>query len=303
MPSPSSRAAEIVPPNVAELSVLYNEHADKWIMTYLDENLDIVLRSADAPEGPWSASQAISTFADHPGLYGGFLHPSSTGEDLYLAMTQWDPYNVYLVRASIDEDANLVRPNLVQDPSFERTPTTALGSSWGCLAPCGADNSHAWGMAGNNNAWLRYNSGWRDLYQTIAVEPNTEYELRMWLRTGGATDPGFYGVRETDDTAAPIAEGIFFNIPAWTEYRVAFDSGVAHRGRGVRRHLDERGRPLAAGGRRLGRGGRAGAAAGPDAVVARADVESVRHGHRGRRRHVHGNGHGVGGSPRSRAPG
>ena len=98
-------AAEIVPPNVAELSVIYNEHAGKWLMTYLDENLDIVLRSADSPEGPWSASQAISTFADHPGLYGGFLHPSSTGEDLYLAMTQWDPYNVSLVRASIDEDA------------------------------------------------------------------------------------------------------------------------------------------------------------------------------------------------------
>ena len=46
----------------------------------------------------------------------------------------------------------------------------------------------------------------------------------MWLRTGGATDPGFYGVRETDDTAAPIAEGIFFNIPAWTD-TVTFDSG------------------------------------------------------------------------------
>ena len=139
--------------------MLYNEHAGKWIMTYLDENLDIVLRSADSPEGPWSASQAISTFADHPGLYGGFLHPSSTGDDLYLAMTQWDPYNVYLVRASIDEDANLARPNLVQDPSFERATTADLSSSWGCLAPCGADNSHAWGMAGNKNAWLRYNSG------------------------------------------------------------------------------------------------------------------------------------------------
>jgi hypothetical protein len=129
------------------------------------------------------------------------------------------------VRASIDEDANLVRPNLVRDPSFERATTAELGSSWGCLAPCGADNSHAWGMAGNKNAWLRYNSGWRDVYQSIAVEPDTEYELRMWLRTGGATDPGFYGVREADDTATPIAEGIFFNIPAWTEYRVTFDSG------------------------------------------------------------------------------
>lgn len=39
--------------------------------------------------------------AEYPKAYGGFIHPWSTPNELYFTMSEWDSYNVYLVKAEL----------------------------------------------------------------------------------------------------------------------------------------------------------------------------------------------------------
>lgn len=91
---------------VAELSVIYSVYFRQWLALHLDEARSaIVLRAAEELTGPWTGGQAVITAAEYPGLYGGFMHPESAGgQDIYFAMSQWSPYNVYLMRTRLDLD-------------------------------------------------------------------------------------------------------------------------------------------------------------------------------------------------------
>jgi len=214
-------AVPIVAAPVAELSVQYDAYAGKWLMMYLAED-GIVLRSADSPQGSWSAATLVASAADYPGLYGGFIHPWSSGGDIYFALSQWEPYNVYLMRVSIDQDANVVNPNLVADPSFERQSGAGASPPWQCLGNCGIDDQH-WSYSASRNGFVRYNSGWHDIHQTVSVAPHTDYVLTGWLRTSPNNDNGFFGVR--DPGGAVIAEASFHSVGSWTRFTVPFNSG------------------------------------------------------------------------------
>ncbi|WP_203581433.1 DUF4185 domain-containing protein [Microbacterium hibisci] len=218
-------AAPIVPPNVAELSVQYSDYTGGWLMTYLDENLDLVLRTASSPEGPWSDRQRLASFADFPGLYGGYMHPWSEDGELYLALSQWEPYNVYLLRAEIDESGTVVNPNLIQDPGFERAVSGAMPAPWACTGNCGIDINHAWAHGGTKQGWMRSNVGWIDVHQDVAVEPNTTYTFTAFVVTGGTPAPGSIGVRELGAGGATIGETAFEEVGAYTRYSVTFHSG------------------------------------------------------------------------------
>jgi hypothetical protein len=99
-------AAPVLPGPVAELSLLYSVHFGRWIALHLDESrAAIVLRTAKDLTGPWTDGQVVAAGADYPGLYGGFLHPeSANGSTIYYAMSQWSPYNVYLMRTTLIAD-------------------------------------------------------------------------------------------------------------------------------------------------------------------------------------------------------
>jgi hypothetical protein len=101
----SADAATIVPAPVGELSVLWNEHLGRWIITYLNEHkAALVVRSAAALWGPWSDESTLVSGRDYPQLYGAFLHPWLTangGETIYFTMSLWQPYNVFLMRAQL----------------------------------------------------------------------------------------------------------------------------------------------------------------------------------------------------------
>lgn len=218
-------AVAIVPPNVAELSVQYSDHTGGWLMTYLDENLDLVLRTADSPEGPWSDRQRLASFADFPGLYGGYMHPWSEGGDLYFALSQWEPYNVYLLRAELDDNGTVVNPNLIQDPGFERAADGSMPAPWACTGNCGIDINHAWAHGGTKQGWMRSNVGWIDVHQDVAVEPNTTYTFTGFVVTGGTPAEGSLGVRELGAGGATIGETTFETVGAYTRYSVTFHSG------------------------------------------------------------------------------
>lgn len=96
--SPSAAdAAPVMAGPVGELSVQYNEVLGRWVAMHLDEHrAAIVVRTAPAPVGPWTAGAVVADGADHPGLYGGFLHPDN-GAVLRFTMSRWDPYHVLLM--------------------------------------------------------------------------------------------------------------------------------------------------------------------------------------------------------------
>jgi hypothetical protein len=96
-------AAPVMAAPVAELSIVYNRHFNRWIALHLDEaRAAIVLRSSERLVGPWTQGQVVVSGTDYPGLYGGFLHPeSANGTEIYYAMSQWSPYNVYLMRTTL----------------------------------------------------------------------------------------------------------------------------------------------------------------------------------------------------------
>jgi hypothetical protein len=102
-------ATSVVPAPVGELSVQWNVHLGRWTMIHVvspagTDVRSIVLRTAPRPEGPWTAPQDLATSREHPGLYGGFIHPwsAASGEpDLYFTMSLWEPYNVYLMRTTL----------------------------------------------------------------------------------------------------------------------------------------------------------------------------------------------------------
>lgn len=91
---------------VGELSVRHNKFSDSWLALYLDEGrAAIVLRQAAALTGPWSEPVTVVSGADHPGLYGGYLHPwACDGRELYFTMSLWGPYHVTLMRAILDTE-------------------------------------------------------------------------------------------------------------------------------------------------------------------------------------------------------
>lgn len=99
-------AVTIVEPSVGELSVIYNEYLERWIMTYLnEESRAIEIREAVNPWGPWSAPLELVSGGRYPALYGAYMHPEYVEDDgrvIYFNMSQWGPYNVFLMRAELE---------------------------------------------------------------------------------------------------------------------------------------------------------------------------------------------------------
>lgn len=220
-------AAAIVPPMNSELSVQYNAYTGKWLMVTLDGKADgtMLLRTADRPEGPWTTGEGVANSNDYPGLYGGYMHPWSDGPNLYLAMTQWDPYNAYLIRVQLNPDGTLANPNLIKDPSFERN--AGMTAPWACTGNCGIDNNHTWAYAGSRQAWMRSNTGSIAVHQDVAVEPNTNYVFSGYVVTGGAAAPGTFGVREIGPGAKTLGATTFEQVTPYQRFEIEFNSGAA----------------------------------------------------------------------------
>ncbi len=99
--------------NVSEMSVQYNEYLDKYVVLYGNGANNVILRTADSPEGPWSDPVTLATSVKYPGLYAPMIHPlSGTGEltdsngdpdvnNLYWNMSIWSNYNVVLMQTDL----------------------------------------------------------------------------------------------------------------------------------------------------------------------------------------------------------
>lgn len=98
-----SQATVILDGTVGELSVMYLEQHKKWIVLYFDaDKYAICYRTAKELNGAWSAERTLATGRAYPQLYGSYMHPhTNNGANIYFTMSQWQPYNVFLMRADI----------------------------------------------------------------------------------------------------------------------------------------------------------------------------------------------------------
>jgi len=109
--------------------------------------------------------------------------------------------------------------NIVADTGFE---SAGMGP-WACTGQCGVDQGRGNAYAGANNGWVRNDSGWNDINQTVTVAANTNYHLTGWLRTSANSNNGFFGVRTTGGTV--INQKQFTSINGYSQLSVDLNTG------------------------------------------------------------------------------
>jgi Domain of unknown function (DUF4185) len=216
-----SAAVPIAIGPISEVSVQWNAHTGKWLMMYLDESrASVVLRSSESLTGPWSGEKVVVRGKDFPGLYGTYMHPWSSGEDLYFTMSQWDPYNVFLMHTKLTDDGQPT--NLVTDPGFEDQAGSTPTAPWQLNGRGGIDRTNL-GHSGVNNAYVRDSVGTHQLQQNVAVRPNHRYRLSAWMRTAENNTETMIGVRTLrGETIAQKTGGAH---KTYEKVSVEFDSG------------------------------------------------------------------------------
>lgn len=100
-----SAAVDMVAAPVGEASILWNPALQRWMYTYLNEDAAALqLREAPFLWGPWSDPHTLATANDYPQLYGAFMTRSllsSDGLTLYFVMSQFGPYDTFLMKAEL----------------------------------------------------------------------------------------------------------------------------------------------------------------------------------------------------------
>jgi hypothetical protein len=95
-------ATPVISAPVSEMSVQYNDYLNKYLALYCDGSNNVVMRTADNPQGPWSSAQTLVTSTQLPGgIYAPFIHPWSTGHDLYFNLSLWSAYSVMLMHTTL----------------------------------------------------------------------------------------------------------------------------------------------------------------------------------------------------------
>jgi len=100
-------ASLVIDDTVGELSVVWNDYLDRWIMTYLRDGDGVVMREGINPWGPWGDPITLISPSDVPGLYAPFMSERYTtdgGKTIYFGLSIWDPYNVYWYKAELSKD-------------------------------------------------------------------------------------------------------------------------------------------------------------------------------------------------------
>lgn len=85
-----------------------------------------------------------------------------------------------------------VGTDVVANGGFEGTL-----SPWACGGNCGRDGANL-ARSGSGNGWVRNNTGWNNLFQTVTVNANRNYRVSAWIRTSANNADGYFGLRTTN---------------------------------------------------------------------------------------------------------
>ncbi len=98
VPNNPAAATPVIPGPVGEMSAQFNNYLKQYLVLYCNGSHDVVMRTAPAPQGPWGPEQMLVSSMQIPGgIYAPFLHPWSTGRELYYNLSLWSAYNVMLM--------------------------------------------------------------------------------------------------------------------------------------------------------------------------------------------------------------
>lgn len=106
------KATVVIPGPIGEASLLFHKKYKRWIIAYsYDSAYDpvakskfhaLVYRDAQEINARWSDLKILADVTQFKGLYCPYIYPLSDHDDqLYFTMSQWEPYNVYLMKAAI----------------------------------------------------------------------------------------------------------------------------------------------------------------------------------------------------------
>lgn len=99
VPNNPGAATPVIPGPVGEMSVQYNTYLRQYLALYGNGGNDVVARTAPTPQGPWSGEQTLISSGQMPGgIYAPYLHPWSTGKEVYFTLSLWNAYDVMLMR-------------------------------------------------------------------------------------------------------------------------------------------------------------------------------------------------------------
>ncbi len=99
-------AYNVLKKSVGEMSVMYSDYLEEWLVTYIDGSANLVVRSAKNIYGPYSKPVIIAAQKDFPSLYGAFVNPKWVSEDgrkVAFMMSIFDPvYNTVLMEFELE---------------------------------------------------------------------------------------------------------------------------------------------------------------------------------------------------------
>lgn len=103
IPGKPSAARQVMPGRVSEMSVQWNDRLGKFIALYTDVSREdsVVMRTAAAAQGPWGPETVLVDGKQSPGIYAPYIHPWSSGNDLYFTLSQWSNYSVMLMHVTL----------------------------------------------------------------------------------------------------------------------------------------------------------------------------------------------------------
>lgn len=221
-----------------ELSVFYNSFYNRYIMMYLSvSNRAIVFRQSDNPEGDWSGEQILQEDTGE-GLYGPSVHPyGKDGKDIYYVVSHAmnfaktaQMWNVYLMKTSLDVSPE--RFNLVSEGGFEDYPTHDLPyrSFWYFPEPSHAGNVYMdRTTVHSGKVAVRIDNpkdNWVCIFQTVAVKPNTDYEMTCWAKTRFSDSRALFLCAKTADNVGELAcVNPLLTDYEWRKVSLKFNSG------------------------------------------------------------------------------
>lgn len=236
-PDAPGQAVPVITGGIGEFSVQYDPALHLWLATYTDAPRDsIVLRYATSPVGPWSGEQVVFQGTSSPpgtgGIYGGFMHPGADATDLYLNVSEWKPYQVFMLHVSLTAGSGPL--NLVSDGDFADpmagAATTNQGNptqfGWSVLGYGKVDVGLGNGYQSPNEGYLYSNTNsFTDLYQTVAVVPHHDYTYTAWARTSATASDVYVGVRDLPQQHH-WEQGPVGPLNGYTEETVTFNAGA-----------------------------------------------------------------------------
>lgn len=99
VPNNPAAATPVIPGPVGEMSAQYNTYLKQYLVLYCNGMNDVVARTAPAPQGPYGPEQMLVSSMEIPGgIYAPYLHPWSTGKEVYFNLSLWSAYNVMLMK-------------------------------------------------------------------------------------------------------------------------------------------------------------------------------------------------------------